>query len=432
MIKENRLYNDICILGLALFSMFFGAGSIIFPPYLGMISSSSWLSSFGAYFIADFGFAVLALFAMLKAGGDVDAITSKMGKIPGTLLTSTIILCIGPMLAIPRTGATTYEMSIKVIFGDSPMLLAITSIVYFGLVLLMTLRESAVVDIIGKYLTPVLFVGLMAVIIKGIITPIAPIAPQPLVNDVIKEGIIAGYQTMDVLGALAFGIIIVKTVAQKGYHKESDKQKIVATASLVAAAGMFLIFCGLAYLGATTSTLYGTEIGRAELLTNIIQHLMGSGGNILLGIVVFLACLTTGAALTSTTAEYFSNLSKGKISYKTLIIVICIFSAIITNSGLDFIISFAAPILNIVYPAAIVLIVLTFFQNYIRSVYVYRFAVLAAMIVNILEILESTGKITFSITCLPFAQYNFAWVVPAIVCGIIGAFIPGAALKNKN
>lgn len=431
MIKENRLYNDIFILGLALFSMFFGAGSIIFPPYLGLISSSSWLSSFGAYFIADFGFAVLALFAMLKAGGDVDAITGKMGKIPGTLLTSTIILCIGPLLAIPRTGATTYEMSVKVIFGDSPMLLAITSIVFFGLVLLMTLRESAVVDIIGKYLTPILFVGLMAVIIKGIITPIGPIA-EPLVNDVIKEGIIAGYQTMDVLGALAFGIIIVKTVAQKGYHKESEKQKIIATASLVAAAGMFLIFCGLAYLGATTSTLYGTQIGRAELLTNIIQHLMGDGGNILLGLVVFLACLTTGAALTSTTAEYFSNLSNGRVGYKTLIVIICIFSAIITNSGLDFIISFAGPILNIVYPAAIVLIILTFFQNYIQNVYVYRFAVLAAMIVNIIEILGSAGKVNLSIAWLPFSQYNFAWVVPAIICGILGAFIPGAASKNKN
>ncbi|MBN7772463.1 branched-chain amino acid transport system II carrier protein [Clostridium aminobutyricum] len=432
MIKENRIYKDIFILGLALFSMFFGAGSIIFPPYLGLISGSSWLSSFSAYFIADFGFAVLALFAILKTGGDVELITGKMGKIPGILLTSTIILCIGPLLAIPRTGATTYEMSVKVLFGDSTTLSVITSIVYFGIILLMTLHESAVVDIIGKYLTPILFIGLMAVIIKGIITPIGPIAQEPLINDVIKEGISAGYQTMDVLAALAFGIIIIKTVAQKGYHKDSEKRKIVASASLVAAAGMFIIFFGLAYLGATTSTLYGIEIGRAELLTNIIQNLMGNGGNILLGIVVFLACLTTGAALTSTTAEYFSSLSKGKVGYKTLIVIICIFSAIITNSGLDFIISFAGPILNIVYPAAIVLIILAFFHNYIRNIYVYRFAVLAAMIVNIMEILESAGKINFSIAWLPFSQYNFPWIVPAIVCGFLGALVPGTGLKNKN
>lgn len=430
--KRNRIYKDIFILGLALFSMFFGAGSIIFPPYLGMSAASSWLPSFMAYFIADFGLAVLALFAMLKNHGDVENITGRLGRLSGILLTSVIILCIGPLLAIPRTGATTYEMGVKPLFGDSATLAVITSLVYYSIILVMTLRQSSVIDIIGKFLTPLLFIGLMAVIIKGIITPIGPIAKQALISGVITEGITAGYQTMDVLAALAFGIIIIKSVTQKGYHSEREKHRVVAWASLVASGGMLLVFCGLAYLGATTSTLYELKIGRAQLLTNIIQNLMGSGGVVLLGIVVFLACLTTGTALTSTTAQYFSQLSNGRISYKALVIIVCIFSAVITNIGLDFIIAFASPILSVVYPAAIVLIVLTFFADYVRNVYVYRLAALGAMIINVIEILASWGVPIISVSWLPLAKYGFAWVVPAILCGIVGALLPVSVMRKRS
>jgi len=131
MLKQNRLYIDIVVLGFAIFSMYFGAGNIIFPPYLGLTSSSNWQISFFAYFLADIVFATIAMFALLKVGGNVENLTNKLGEISGIFLMSAIVLCIGPLIALPRTGATTYEMLVVPIFGASFSNSIITSIIYY-------------------------------------------------------------------------------------------------------------------------------------------------------------------------------------------------------------------------------------------------------------------------------------------------------------
>lgn len=180
----------------------------------------------------------------------------------------------------------------------------------------------------------------------------------------------------------------------------------------------------MTYLGATTSTTYTVDIERASLLNNIIFHLFGSAGNLLLGIIVFLACFTTGSALTSLTAEYFSKLSHRRISYTTLIFVVTIFSIIITNIGLEFIISFASPILAVVYPGAIVLVILIFFEKSIKNDNIYKFASFGAMGFSLLEVIsEKTLHIEF-LSKMPLHEYGFAWILVSVIFGIIGAFIP--------
>ena len=207
--------KDKWIVGLALFSMFFGAGNVIFPPYLGMTAASMWVPAFICYYIADIGLAMLAILAMLKCDSDIEGITCRIGRIPAVLLSTLVVLCVGPMLAIPRTAATTFEMGVSPIFpGVNPL---VASIAFFVLIWVLCVKEASVVDIVGKFLTPALFIGLMIVIIKGIIDPLGPIAAEPKVSNIISSGIISGYQTMDVLAALIFGVIIVKTVKEKGY-----------------------------------------------------------------------------------------------------------------------------------------------------------------------------------------------------------------------
>ena len=415
-------FTDQLVVGFALFSMFFGAGNIIFPPYLGMGAGSSWFSGFFCYYLADIGLAVFAIFAIIRNGGDVDRILGRIGRIPGIIMFAAIILCIGPLIAIPRTGATTYEMFAAPVFGDIGS--ELPTAIFFLIVLLLTIRESSVIDIIGKFLTPSLFIGLILLIIKGIVTPMGPISETALMDNVAVDGINAGYQTMDVLAALAFGIIIVKTVTEKGYTDTRLKYKVVCNSSLIAALGLLLVYCGLTYLGATASTFYNLDVNRSQLIIDIIEHLMGKTGVVVLGIVVTLACMTTAVALVSASADYFSQLSKGRLGYKTLTVVICLFSAFVSNFGIDQIVAIAQPILSLIYPGALTLIFLSFFPRQIQNDRIVQGAVVGAIAGSLCEILYSWGLPLNFVSHLPLSDFGFGWLIFAAVGGAVYAMLP--------
>ncbi|SFP35404.1 branched-chain amino acid:cation transporter, LIVCS family [Oscillibacter sp. PC13] len=421
--KRTTHKTDIFVIGFALFSMFFGAGNVIFPPYLGLQSGSQWFLGFLCYYLADIGLALVALFAMLRCGSP-DGITRPLGKIPATLLMSAIVLCIGPMLAIPRTAATTYEMSVApLVAGFSPLLF---SALFFLLILLLCLRESAVVDIVGKFLTPALLAGLLILIVRGVIDPIGPVPSRTLVENVPANGIEAGYQTMDVLAAVVFGIIILKSAEEKGHTTTRAKSRVVAGAGIVAGTALLVVYLGLTYLGVTTSRFFDLSVNRTYLVVSIVQNLMGSAGTLLFAVVVALACITTAVALVSSAAAYFSGLSSGRISYKFLVVLICVFSAVVSSIGLDQIVSIASPVLSIVYPPTLVLIVLAFFQRWISNDWVFRLAAFGALITSLLTVISTYGTPILLLSRLPLADLGFGWVVPAALCGILGLLIPAA------
>ena len=346
---------DSLIIGFALFSMFFGAGNVIFPPYLGLESGPQWGAGFVSYFIADIGLALLSMFAIIRQGSP-GGITSPIGKGPSTLLMCAVVLCIGPMLAIPRTAATTYETSIApLLSGVSPV---VFSIVFFLLVFLLCVRETAVVDIVGKVLTPALLAGLLVLIVVGVVHPMGPVGEAPLVENVAATGIEAGYQTMDVLATLLFGYIILKSALEKGHNTQKSQARVVAGASVVAGIGLLVVYLGLTYLGATMSQFFDITVDRTYLVTSIVQGLLGQGGIILFAVVVALACLTTAVGLVSSCSAYFTGLSKGRISYPVMVFLLCLFSGVVSNFGINEIIAIATPILSVVYPPTLVLIVL--------------------------------------------------------------------------
>ena len=283
----------ILVIGFALFSMFFGAGNLVFPPYLGLESGKEWLLGFACYYVADIGLALLAIFAMLRTDGP-EGITKRIGKVPSAVLMSAIVLCIGPMVAIPRTAATTFELSISPTMSSvSPI---VFSVLFFAVIVALCIKENAVVDIVGKFLTPALLLGLIVLIIKGVVSPLGPIMSKTAAS-VPATGIKAGYQTMDVLGAMVFGIIILKSAADKGFTGEKEKKLVIGGAGAVAAAALLVVYMSLTYLGATVSSYYGPGISRSALVVNIVRSLMGNAGLIIFGIVVALACVTTAVAL---------------------------------------------------------------------------------------------------------------------------------------
>lgn len=417
--KKKTTVRDVIVIGFALFSMFFGAGNVVFPPYLGLEAGPEWLTGFTTYFIADIGLALVGLFALLRVGSS-EAVLNRVGRVPAEILMCAIILCIGPMVAIPRTSASTYEMAIAPnISGVSPILF---SAIFFALILALCIKESAVVDIVGKILTPLLLVGLFVIIVKGIVTPLGDIAALPQINNVAVTGIKAGYQTMDALAALPFGIIVLQSAASKGYSGSKSKLRIVGGSALLAGVLLLAVYMGLAYLGATVSTQYTGSIGRAALIMAIVEALMGKTGVVIFGVVVGLACVTTAIALTSSAAAYFSELCRGKVSYKVFVAAICVFSAVVSNLGLDRIVAVAAPVLDVVYPPALVLICISLIMPKVHD-FVSRGAVIGALLTSALCTLHTYGVSIPLVEALPLYDLGLSWVLPAVVFGLAAQLV---------
>ena len=423
-----RLSIHSLIVGLALFSMFFGAGNTIFPPYVGLASGPDWFSAFLCYYMADIGLALVAIFAMLNARSidKVEGIMFRLGDIPAKLMMSVIVICIGPLLAMPRTGATTFSMTLAPILGPESLLPQVLfSIVFFGLAFVFAFRESSLVDLVGRYLTPLLVAALLLLIGAGVIFPIGPISEAPQITNVTSTAISSGYQTMDVLAAVIFGLIVVNAVKSKGYSNPKQQFMSVGIASLVAGFFLFIVYGGLCYLGATVSTLYPESIAKGELVMNIARHIFGPVGAFILSVIIGLACLTTAIALAGTAGTFFSSLSGGKLPYSLVVTVTCLFSAFVANFGLDNIIELASPILTVVYPGTLVIIFLSLFDSWIKNDNVFRFSAAGAMAVSFCGV---TGCLDF-IKNLPLHDIGLAWVVPAAVCAVLGAFV---RRRSKN
>lgn len=425
---RKKFGADSLVVGFALFSMFFGAGNVIFPPYLGFGAGTQWVNGFLSYFIADIGLALFALFTLLRVGGS-ENITGRIGSVASNILMSAIILCIGPMVAIPRTAATTFEMSVApLISGVSPV---IFSVAFFIVVLLLSIRQSAVIDVVGKVLTPALLIGLLVLIIRGVISPLGPVVnPDVDSSFVIVNGIKSGYQTMDVLAALAFGIIILKSAQEKGYSDERESSKMIGAAAVIAGVLLLIVYFGLTYLGATSASLFSMDISRAELVIGIVQRLLGKTGLVIFAVVVALACMTTAVALVSSAASFFEKLTKGRLSYAVLVTVICVSSAVISNLGLDRIVAVASPILDIVYPPTLVLIALSWFGDRL-SRGVYRWAVIGALLASVLSTISLYGVSVPIIDTLPLASLGLGWIVPSAVFGLV-AYVIGRLRKMRK
>lgn len=414
--KRQRM--DIIVIGFALFAMFFGAGNMIFPPLLGLQTGTQWLVGFGCFTFADAGLALITILAMVRSSGSLDGITSRNGHITSLMLGLGVFLCVGPLMAIPRTAASTFELGIAPLL---PINSFVFSIIFFALVFLLTYRPSKVIDIIGKFLTPALYIGLLVLIINGIISPLGPILVTDTQNT-FATGIMAGYQTMDVFGAIIFTVLLTSQIKDRGYT-EKQRTGVILKAGLLAAVGLTIVYGGLSYLGATASSLYPSTIGQSELLLGIVDRLMGNGGTILLGLIVALACLTTAVGLTSATAEYFAQMAHNKVRYTTFVAAICVFSACVANFGISTIIAFSSPILAIIYPAILTLIFLSFFSQKITNDNVFKFASAGAFIVSTLTVLSTYSDVFAFINVLPLSKYGFSWVLPTIAFALIGAFI---------
>jgi branched-chain amino acid:cation transporter, LIVCS family len=426
----NKKIYDIGLVGFALFAMFFGAGNLIFPPYMGFLSGSTWSVALLGFLITGIGMPLMGIIASARAGGTVEHLAGRVGPKFARVLSIVIILAIGPLLAIPRTAAVTYEMGI---LPNLPWISrAVGSLMFFSITFFFALNQSKVVDKIGKILTPFLLITLLFIILKGIFFPMA-VPTEGSLSSPFSSAFREGYQTMDAMASIVFAEIIIAALIFKGYKKVKDQVKMASLAGVIAATGLGFVYGGLMYLGATSRSLFAADIERTELLINIAYQILGNTGKVALGLAVSLACLTTSIGLTATVGDYFSSITKGKLKYKVICVVTVLFSGVFATVGVNKIVQIAVPFLVMVYPVAIILILLTIFGG--RKIHrkVYTGAVIGALAVSVFDALTNAGlPISFAndlISYIPLAQDGFAWIIPALIGGLIGL---AAVYRNKR
>ena len=430
----KKEFRDAIIIGFALFAMFFGAGNLIFPPQLGFLTGSKWLVTFIAFAITGIGVPILGILAMGKAGGDIHHFAGKVSPLFADIFGTIIMLGIGPLLALPRTAATTYEIGVLP-FNNSISPLA-SSIIFFAIVLFFSIKPSRVIDRIGKYLTPMLIAVLAAIVIRGIFSPIGPLARPPEQNFFLK-GFLEGYQTMDALAAMLFATIIIKTIKDRGYTRKNGMMKMNISAGIIAALGLLLVYGGLMYVGASGSTVFPKTITRTTLLITICTSLWGYTGKIILALSIALACFTTAIGLTATAGHFFKRLFHEKVSYEVIVVVVSLFSCLLANYGVENIIRYSVPLLEILYPVCILLVIMNLLDDYIPHRFFYRGGVVGTLSVSILQAAASAQDIvndflrlftahtvhldglTTFLSFLPLANIGIGWLIPAAACALI-------------
>lgn len=258
----------------------------------------------------------------------------------------------------------------------------------------------------------------------GIFNPIGDITAAQIDN-VLGSGLKNGYQTLDAIGAVPTGLIALQSIMAKGYSKKKETATM-AGASILCGVLLLLVYMGLAYLGATVSGIYTSDISRSELILAIVYALMGKAGTIIFGVVVGLACLTTAIGLTGIVAGFFSGVSKGKIPYKAIVIAMCIFSAVVSNLGLDRIISIAGPILDLVYPPVVTVIFIAVAIPNVHD-YISRFAAGGALLWSALCSIDALFGVTIGfLHKMPLFDLGLSWILPTVIFGLIGLAVAKA------
>jgi len=428
---------DTIIIGFALFAIFFGAGNLIFPPYLGVTAGENWGIATLAFLISDPLLSIIAVMVVAALGGSALNVGRRVHPLFASALAAICVLLIGPIFAVPRTGASTHEIFVQSYFPEAPQW--ITSLVFFGIVLWITYQENSVMDAIGKYLTPILLIILFLIFVGAVLQPNASFAATDRTG-LFAQGFKEGYQTMDVLGAPLLAGVVMKDITRRGYLNKKDQFRMMFGVGIVAFILLAVVYSTLAYSGASMSTVIDTTAQRAAMLTTIVKNLLGSWGQLAMGLAVCFACLTTAIGLTTTCGQYFEEVFKGKISYKKTILVTVAVEFIISLVGVDSLINLAVPVLTFIFPIMIALILFSAFDQYIPYDWTYLGAVVGAGIVGLVQGINTLSQLLGGkllgdavklIGTFPLATYGLEWIVPTFVGALIFTIL-AAILKPKQ
>lgn len=436
-LKTKLSFSYHIAIGVMLFALFFGAGNLIFPAELGQGSGSNLLPAIIGFLITGTGLPLLGVLAIAYSGSEnLQELAGRIHPIYALCFTSLLYLTIGPFFAAPRTATVAYEVGFQPFIGEGSQQIGlfIFSFIFFAVTLLFSLKPAKLVDNVGKILAPGIVILLAILLSLVVIKPMGSIeAPlEAYANGAFVTGFLEGYNTMDALASLVFAIIVIKAIRCMGITSKHDIIRSTAKAGTVAIILLSVIYVGIAYLGATSTHVFGVFENGGPVLSSASTYYFGALGTVLLAIVITLACLTTAIGLVTACAEYFQTLLP-KVSYSMLVVFFSVLTFVIANFGLTNIIKYSEPVLMFLYPLAIVLILLTFLSplfHHVRSVYVS--ATIVTFLISIVDGLKTLARtleidnfswlkpiLTFYDAVLPLYDEGLGWLLPALIVMVI-------------
>ena len=439
--NNNMSLAKVLPIGLMLFSFFFGAGNLIFPPALGQLAGDNLPAAIFGFCFSGVGLPLMGILAMaILNSDDPNELASPMSPAFGKAITILCALTIGPFFAIPRTCAVSFDTGILLLLppGYETTGLAFYSVFFFGLTYFLSVNPSKIVDNIGKIMSPLLLLCLGILITCVIIDPMGSLQPA---NGVYKnvpcfKGFQEGYNTMDLLCTMLYGAATLKAIQSQGIKEQKQLTKMCIYAGIIAAICLALIYGALAYAGASSTAVFGIVSNGGQLLNMISVHYMGFPGQVVLALIIFFACITTSIGLTTSISSYFHELSGKQVLYQRFCLYICLFSLVVANFGLNNIIKFSIPVICMLYPIVIAIVILNVGQSiFKRDKAIFRICLTLTTIFAIFDGLRAGGfdlrsLDSFLTQYLPFFDVGFGWLLPCFG-GIVLGFVYRMVFPNK-
>ena len=432
---KKNMFKDILITGFAMFAIFFGSGNLIFPPQVGLLSGEYVFWAIGGLALSGILFPMLAVAAVGNVGYGLQDMMKHV-----TSWWHYLYMGLGLLVVIfgtiPRCGGVAYETGFEGIFGSLPVYARILFLlIFFGVSYYFAMNKSNVIDRIGKYLTPILLITLLVIIFLAIFRPMGAIGGgvQESGQEAFLSAFLTGYNTGDVGTGIICAGIFIAAFREKGYTGKEEYKKMMFGIIVIGFLLLFIVYGGLAYLGAQGGSDYPADVDTTYLLTDLVRRLAGSGGSIVLSLAVIFACLTTAVGMIATTGQWVEEWTKGKIPYKwaSLIITIAIF--LVSSTGVSNVLTISGPIFTILFPMSVVMMILGLFKIFVPNDGAWKGAVIVSAVMSLfdaLNVAQSSGLIPIDVSGImniiykiPFARQGFAWVVPTIIGFFVGAVI---------
>jgi branched-chain amino acid:cation transporter, LIVCS family len=408
--------KEIRLVALAFFSLFFGAGNLILPPYLGFEATQYWPLVALGFCITAILIPYLGILAHSKVQGGLFELASPvLGKLALPYTITIFLVCV--TIAVPRTAAVTYELGVSEL---STMPAWLSAVIFFGLVPLFALFRGRVLHVIGSYITPLL-VGLMALLIgRSLLGSVPENNAINSLSGLFSKGVIEGYQTFDAIAAVVVGAVLVISVKnQFSYLSRSQQSVVLKKGGLWAAIALMLIYIGLIFAGATLGGKLELSATRSELLLQMSEQFLFSFGNLVLAIAVSLACFTTAVGILTGTADFVQEqLVKSRTGYVITILLGCGLGMMLATLGVDEIIRVAYPVLLLVYPLTIVLILLHLLPEKLKSKDVFYSVSFVTFLFSLPDALLGytdwylLRKVT---DFLPLGAQQLGWLIPVVL-----------------
>ena len=447
--RKHLTLKQRILVAATLFGMFFGAGNLIFPVHLGQIAGRNVIPAMIGFIITAVGIPILGVAAIGNThSSGLQALASKVSRRYGVAFTCLLYLTIGPFFAIPRCATTSFTTGIAPMLSGVPEATALFgfSLIFFAIVLALSLRPANITVWIGKIINPLFLVFLAVLVVSALVRPSATIASvEPVAayqSGALFSGFIEGYGTMDAIAGLAFGIVVIDIIRAMGVEDDTEIARDVLLSGTMTGLLMALIYVATIVMGVQSRGLFETSENGGIALAQISGHYLGAAGSLVLALTITFACLKTSIGLVTSCADTFERMFPKGPSYKVWAIGFTAFSFVVSNFGLSNILDYSLPVLMFLYPLAITLIVLALCGGWFdhdRRVYVSVTALTCAAAVfdliktlpeNVIAALNLEGVILFMHRFLPFYDINLGWVLPAAVGLGIGLALRAGAKRR--